>query len=334
MTRQVFLTFYGNERFRPVDADEADGEAHAEIVESDTPTVAYGEPPRTPAMHHDPHEGNGLMVGPVVLLAGLAVVGGLLDLPFERLEFLNLWLEPVFEDIPHHIDTPSFVGGVALSILAFAMALVGLVVAWVLYHRGLESVERDPFDERLGPLGRLFGHAYYYDEGISRAVDGPLRGFAAWLARVFDAKVIDGAVNGVGWLVRETSLGFRKLQTGFVRNYALGIVLGTVALLRLPHDLGGPLMHEPSATSRSSLRSSSTPAIGALDRVPPPVGPGRSRSRAVGYAATAATLGLSLWMLWHFETGRAGYQFVESERWIGLDRRAATSSGSTASASS
>jgi NADH-quinone oxidoreductase subunit L len=171
------------------------------------------------------------MVGPVVLLAGLAIVGGLLDLPFERLEFLNLWLEPVFEDIPHHIDTPSFLGGVALSILAFVMALIGLVVAWVLYHRGLESVERDPFDERLGPLGRLFGHAYYYDEGISRAVDGPLRGFAGWLARVFDAKVVDGAVNGVGWLVRETSLGFRKLQTGFVRNYALGIVLGTVALL-------------------------------------------------------------------------------------------------------
>ena len=39
--------------------------------------------------------------------------------------------------------------------------------------------------------------------------------------------------------------------------------------------------------------------------------------RAVGYAATAATLGLSLWMLWHFQTGRAGYQFVESERWMG-----------------
>jgi NADH-quinone oxidoreductase subunit L len=110
------------------------------------------------------------------------------------------------------------------------MALIGLTVAWALYHRGLESVDRDPFDERLGPVGRLFGHAYYYDDGISRAVDGPLRGFAGWLAWVFDAKIIDGAVNGVGWLVRETSLGFRKLQTGFVRNYALGIVLGTVAL--------------------------------------------------------------------------------------------------------
>src|SRR5947209_4420295 len=39
--------------------------------------------------------------------------------------------------------------------------------------------------------------------------------------------------------------------------------------------------------------------------------------RAVGYAATAATLGLTGWMLWNFATGKAGFQFVESERWIG-----------------
>ena len=63
------------------------------------------------------------------------------------------------------------------------------------------------------------------------SVGGPLRGFAGWLARVVDARIIDGAVNGVGWLVRETGHGLRRLQSGFVRNYALGVVLGTVALL-------------------------------------------------------------------------------------------------------
>jgi NADH-quinone oxidoreductase subunit L len=229
MTRQVYLTFFGNERFH-AGAVETEGEEHAATPEPATPTVAYAEPPRTPVMHHDPHEGNAFMVGPVVLLAALAVVGGLLDLPFERVEFLDQWLDPVFADAHHVIEAPSFLGGVALSLLAFGMALLGLFLAWTLYRRGLESVDRDPFDEKLGFFGRLFGHAYYYDEGISRAVDGPLRGFAGWLARVFDAKVIDGAVNGVGWVVRETGLGFRKLQTGLVRNYALGIVLGTAAL--------------------------------------------------------------------------------------------------------
>ena len=240
MTRQVLLTFYGNERWEATDAvatehDEAehtdDDGAHVVTIDPATPTVSYGEPPRTPVLHHEPHEGNGLMVMPVVLLAGLAVVGGVLDLPFQRIEWLDQWLEPVFADAHHEIAAPSFLGGVGLSVLAIIMGLIGLGAAYALYRRGLESVDRDPFDERLGFFGRLFGHAYYYDDGISRLVDGPLRGFAGWLARVFDARIIDGAVNGVGWLVRETGSGLRRLQTGFVRNYALGVVVGTVALL-------------------------------------------------------------------------------------------------------
>jgi NADH-quinone oxidoreductase subunit L len=235
MTRQVYLTFFGNERWRATDERPETGDVAADQPEHGTiglrsPTVAYGERPQPASMHHEPHEGTGLMLGPVVLLAGLAVIGGLLDLPFTKIEFLNEWLDPVFRDA-HQIAAPSFIGGVGLSALAFGMGLFGIAIAYVLYRRGLESVDRDPFDERLGVFGRLFGHAYYYDDGISRAVDGPLRAGADWLARVFDAKVIDGAVNGVGWVVRETSLGFRRLQTGFVRNYALGIVLGTGALL-------------------------------------------------------------------------------------------------------
>jgi NADH-quinone oxidoreductase subunit L len=225
MTRQVYLTFMGNERW------EVDGEAPAvDRIVPDTPTVGYGEPPRTPALHHAPHEGSGLMVGPVMVLAGLAVVGGLLNAPLKGLEFLDEWLAPVFVDTGH-IRTPTFVGGVGLSTLAFVMGLVGIGVAYAFYRHGLQSVDDDPFDRRLGVVGRAFGHAYYYDEGISRAVDGPIRGFAGWVARVIDARIIDGAVNGVAKLVRDTGDGFRKIQSGLVRNYALGIVLGTAALL-------------------------------------------------------------------------------------------------------
>jgi NADH-quinone oxidoreductase subunit L len=239
MTRQVLLVFYGNERWEATDAaatEHAEAEhtdddgAHVVTIDPATPTVSYGKPPRTPVLHHDPHEGNGLMVAPVVLLAGLAVLGGVLDLPFERIEWIDQWLEPVFADAHHEIAAPSFLGGVGLSVLAVIMGLLGLGVAYALYRRGLESVDRDPFDERLGFFGRLFGHAYYYDDGITRLVGGPLRSFADGLAW-FDAHVIDGAVNGAGWLVRETGSGLRRLQTGFVRNYALGVVIGTVALL-------------------------------------------------------------------------------------------------------
>src|SRR3954454_7773699 len=235
MTRQVLLTFYGNERWRAIDDAPETGEVAADQPAHGTiglrsPTVAYGEPPQPPTLHHDPHEGNGLMVGPVVLLSLLAIMGGLIDLPFKHVEWLDEWLEPVFADTPHHIDRPSFAGGTALSLLAVAMGLIGLAVAWVMYRRGLADDARDPFDERFGVFGRLFGRAYYYDEGLSRLVHGALLGVGGWLSRVCDGRVVDGAVNGVGWLVRETGSGFRRRQSGFVRNYALGIVLGTVAL--------------------------------------------------------------------------------------------------------
>jgi len=145
-------------------------------------------------------------------------------------EFLDEWLAPVFAD-SGHIASPSFLGGLGLSGLAFLMGLIGIGIAYAYYHRGLVATDQDPFDQHLGVAGRVFGHAYYYDEGISRAVDGPIRAGAAWIAQVIDTRVIDGAVNGVAKLVRYTGDGFGRLQTGLVRNYVLAVVLGTAALL-------------------------------------------------------------------------------------------------------
>ena len=84
---------------------------------------------------------------------------------------------------------------------------------------------------RLGPLGRLFGHAYYYDEGISRFVGGPGKRMASWLDRVFDQKIIDGTVNGIAKLFGLLGKGLSKVEDGLVRRYALGILLGTVAVV-------------------------------------------------------------------------------------------------------
>ena len=309
MTRQVYLTFFGNERFHAAADAGAAGDEHAEVPAPATPTVAYGEAPRTPVMHHDPHEGNGLMVGPVVLLAVLAVIGGVLDLPFERIEYLDQWLDPAFADAHHVIEAPSFLGGVALSLLAFGMALLGLGLAWALYRRGLESVDRDPFDERLGFFGRLFGHAYYYDEGISRAVDGPLRASPAG-CRGCSTPRSSTARNGVGLVVREPASVPQAPDRSGAQLHA-GDRAGHRRPAHVPPDLGGPLMSFPILSAIIV-----TPAVGALIIA---LIPARrvEAARAVGYTTTAATLGFTLWMLWQFQTGRAGYQFVESERWMG-----------------
>ena len=77
----------------------------------------------------------------------------------------------------------------------------------------------------------MLGHAYYFDASVSRFVGGPGRGMASWLDRVFDQKVIDGAVNGTARLFGWFGKGLGRIQDGLVRRYALGILLGTVAVV-------------------------------------------------------------------------------------------------------
>ena len=60
---------------------------------------------------------------------------------------------------------------------------------------------------------------------------GALRRLAAFASTVIDNRVIDGAVNGTGVVVRATAGRLRRLQSGYVRNYALGIAAGAVAIL-------------------------------------------------------------------------------------------------------
>jgi len=59
----------------------------------------------------------------------------------------------------------------------------------------------------------------------------PLYRLFLWCAQIFDVKVIDGLVNGVARVVIAWALSLRRLQTGFVMNYALGMLLGAVALV-------------------------------------------------------------------------------------------------------
>ena len=90
-------------------------------------------------------------------------------------------------------------------------------------------VERIPFG--LGPgMYRASVNKYYLDDiyGLVFARGGVLLSEALWW---FDAKVIDGAVNGAGWVARTTGERLRKLQTGRVENYGLGIAAGLVIVL-------------------------------------------------------------------------------------------------------
>jgi NADH-quinone oxidoreductase subunit L len=73
--------------------------------------------------------------------------------------------------------------------------------------------------------------AWYVNELYDTVFGRPSGRLAAFCADVVDPKIIDGAVNGVGGAFRGSGSLLRRTQTGYVRNYVLGITFGTVVIL-------------------------------------------------------------------------------------------------------
>ena len=170
-----------------------------------------------------PHESPLLMRLPLVALAVPALTAGVLNLPFTHdTEFLGQWLEPVFagygaKALGYAGGTKWVLGGVA--ILAAAGGIWAAVAVYARRRVPARKVER-----------RLFAEAWGFDEALGDFVGGPGRRSFDAAAR-FDAGVVDGAVRGVGALVRRTGERLRVTQSGLVRRYALGVAAGAVALL-------------------------------------------------------------------------------------------------------
>lgn len=84
----------------------------------------------------------------------------------------------------------------------------------------------------LSPVYTLLLNKYYVDELYDAAIVHPIEnGSRVGLWRGIDVGVIDGAVNGVGALVRATSSGLRRAQTGSIRTYAASLFAGVVLIL-------------------------------------------------------------------------------------------------------
>jgi NADH-quinone oxidoreductase subunit L len=164
------------------------------------------------------------MTLPLVALAGLALFGGALNLPFsDDTKFLEKWLAPVLEGVEHHVDV-SGATQAGLAVLTAVLCIAAIVFAALVY------LQRRIPAERFEP--EVLAHAWYYDEAVSAFVGGPGEKAFEETAH-FDRGVVDGAVNGVGELVRWSASRLRLAQTGYVRNYALGIAVGAVVLVGL-----------------------------------------------------------------------------------------------------
>ena len=140
--------------------------------------------------------------------------------------------------------------------MAFSLivAIGGIAIAYRFYVTHPETSES--LAERFAGAHRTLSNKYYVDElygatvisgtfaaarnlwTVDRTVvDGAVNGagwltvISSWFSGLTDKGVVDGLVNLVGWIVQESSQGFRRLQTGLVQNYAMVMLLGIFAFV-------------------------------------------------------------------------------------------------------
>jgi NADH-quinone oxidoreductase subunit L len=172
------------------------------------------------------HESPPVMTVPMVLLAVGAVAGGILGLSATT-GVVHGFLEPVVGRAVH--EPVVALSEAALVLIATAVALAGIALGWLVYGSGL--IDWAAVRVRLGVVQRALQRGWYFDDVYGAVIVLPGKVTSAFLAYVFDQRVIDGAVNGLGTAFGRLAGAGRRVQTGLVRSYALVFLLGAVALL-------------------------------------------------------------------------------------------------------
>ncbi len=179
------------------------------------------------AVAHHIHESPRIMTTPLTILAVLALIGGLIGIP--HLSAIEGFLEPVFAHRGEHAAEVSGILEWVLMALSGIIAIVAIILAQYMYLVNPGAPDR--WSKRYPSVYKLLSNKYYVDEIYLAGIVNPLRNLAGFLSQTFDAGIIDGAVNGLATFFGRTSEETRKLQTGYVRNYSLAIVLGAVIVL-------------------------------------------------------------------------------------------------------
>jgi NADH-quinone oxidoreductase subunit L len=180
-----------------------------------------------PGPEHHIAERSPEMKGAMGVLAVLAVVGGVLQIPWVT-SALEKFLDPSFADSRLHLDPSDGLTAFGL-VLGTVLALAGIYTAYVVWvaRPGTSARVR----ERLAPLHRLFVNKWYFDELIDTVVVRPFAWFGRFGQQTFERVVIDGLlVGGTTNLVKAGSAAARALENGFLRAYAALLVLGVVGV--------------------------------------------------------------------------------------------------------
>ncbi|NNG18000.1 NADH-quinone oxidoreductase subunit L [Naumannella sp. ID2617S] len=194
MTRMMIMTFGGKRRWVQPTEDNPHG-----FVE------------------RHPHESPAVMTVPLIILAVLSVIGG-----FALNGFIGHWLAPAVGGHEAHAGAwyEGFISPIGIATLV-AVA-IGVLLGWLVFGRGQDVPTYAPSGNALERAAR----ADLYGDAINDVmVVGPTMGMARGIATI-DEKGVDGLVNGTAATVGGLSTQLRRLQTGYVRSYALMMVGG------------------------------------------------------------------------------------------------------------
>jgi len=220
MGRQIFMVFFGGER--------------------------------TEAAKHA-HESPRVMTYPLIVLAALSALGGLLNLPLPGMHYLTEWLE-------HSLKVHAGEFNLLVAGISTVVALGAIGLSYVVYGRNPMTTMADPLQKSLRGLFTFLNGKWYIDELYQKLIVGPVeaigrfvaydidwdlwhddvhniiiaggfRWLAGFTAGSLDKGLVDRFFDGLGGYVRELAAAWRGLQTGYVRNYALMVLVGVLAIL-------------------------------------------------------------------------------------------------------
>jgi NADH-quinone oxidoreductase subunit L len=216
--------------------------------------VFFGEPRHEAAAHAQ--ESPKVITVPLMVLAGLSVLGGALNLPFEGFHNLGHWLGHTLGEV-EGLPLDLKVAGIST-----ALALLAILISWFIYGRNpLKANQPDPLKKPLGFIFTGMENKWFVDEGYFAVIINPFKKLSQFLADVIDwrfwhdfvhdtvilgtynwlseialdryadQKGIDAFANWLGDATQSVSATLRKVQNGFVRSYALAVMLGVVLIL-------------------------------------------------------------------------------------------------------
>jgi NADH-quinone oxidoreductase subunit L len=169
------------------------------------------------------HESPALITIPLIVLAGLATFGGLINFPGSY--WLNHYLQPIISKVSHEeaLNSTSYM----LMGIALVGAIVGITIAYVKY---IKKSELPCEDENISGISKIIYNKYYVDEAYTLLIVNPLNAASRFFRDTLETG-LSNIVFGFGKITEAIGTQGRKVQSGSIGLYLFAFVLGVCVIL-------------------------------------------------------------------------------------------------------